>query len=186
LAKVPPRLLRDDFQVHNALPFEKVRSDVSPEIIRLHFQKFVQSDFCSISPHFIFNLDEMRVAASKSCQSQSRKLIVSNTFPRSPVFKGKTDSHFVIALWAMPAAGNVLSAALITTHETGQLHCDPCGYIPNARRYLTPKTLVTSQVFSDYLPIVISPDMAKLRESIDPNASALFRFDGHGFYIRDQ
>jgi transposase len=184
-AKVLPRLLRDDFHVRNAQPLKEARYDVSPEIIRLHFEKLSQTDICNISPHLILNLDETGFGASKSGRTKSRKVIVPSTFLKTPVFKEKTDSHFVTALCAISAAGDMLPPALITKRETEHPDSDQCNYIPNARRYSTPKAFVTRKIFSDYLLTVISPYVTKMRESIGPNAPALILFDGHKSHLSD-
>jgi hypothetical protein len=172
-ANVLPRLLRNDFHVRNAQPLEEARNEVSLEIIPLHFDKWAQTSICSISPHSILNLDETGVGVSKSGRTRSWKLIVSDFFFKTAVFKGKSDSLFVTALCAVFAAGDVLTPALITKRENEHPDSDQWSYIPNARRYTTPKAFMTRQVFSDYLRTVVSPDVAKLREGIAPNARAL-------------
>jgi hypothetical protein len=103
--------------------------------------------------HLILNLDEIGFGALKT-----RLDFCFNT----PVFKGKTDSHFVTALCAVSTTGDVVLPALTTQCETEHPDSGQSSYIPNARRSLTPKGFVTRQIFSDYLLTVVSPSVIKL------------------------
>jgi hypothetical protein len=99
---------------------------------------------------------------SKSGRTKSQKVIVPNAFFKAPVFKEKVDLHLVTALCVISAAGAVLPPAFMTKRATEHPNSDNCGYIPNERRYTTPKAFITHQVFSDYLRSVISLYVTKM------------------------
>jgi hypothetical protein len=184
----PPKLphsFHRDFHVCNAQPLKELHSDVWPEIIRWDCEKLAQIGPCNISSHFIFNLDGTGFGASKSSRAESQKVIVPDVFLKTPIFKGKADLHFVIALCAISAAGEMLVPELITKLETEHPDSVQCGDIPNAPISATPKAFMTPRIVSDYLRIAIPPCVAKFRKLIRSNISTLIPFDGCSPHLSD-
>jgi hypothetical protein len=113
-------------------------------------------------------------------------VIVSNDFLKIPVFNGKVDLHFITALSAISDAGDLLPPGRISERETEHSESVQCCYIPNAPIDTTPKAFLTPLFVSDQLWTNVSPDIAKLRELISPNAPALISFDGHKPHLNNQ
>jgi hypothetical protein len=141
---------------------------------------------CNVSSHFALTLDGTGFSASKFSRTESRKVILPNSFLKAPIFKGKMDLHFVSALCEISASGEVLASGLITTPETEHSDSVQCSYGPNALIGTTPKAFVHRQIVSGHLRTAISPDMAKSRKLTSPNASALIRFDCYISQLSDQ
>jgi hypothetical protein len=184
-AKVIKRLLTDEFTIKNAQPLEEARCTISEEIIQLHFEKLREIAIGEIAPQLILNIDETGFGASKSGRAKSRKVIVPLEFRATPVFRDSADSHFVTALCAISAAGDVLPPALITKRGTEHPDAGECSYIPNTRRHTSPKAFVTREIYADYLRTVISPYIAKWRETLGQDARALILFDGHKAHLSE-
>ena len=141
---------------------------------------------CNVSSHFALNLNGTGFSSSKSSPTESPKLILSNSFLKTPIFKGKVDLHFVRALCEISAAGEVLAPGLMATPETEHSDCVQCSYSPNARIGPTPKAFMHRQIVTGHRLTAILPYMAKFRKSISPNASALIRFDSYISQLSDQ
>jgi hypothetical protein len=86
-----------------------------------HFANLQELEISHISPHFIISLDETGSGASKSGKQKSRKVIIPQSLSKKPVFKETSDSHFITALCAISASGNVLRSSLIVKGQTDHL-----------------------------------------------------------------
>jgi hypothetical protein len=133
--------------VPNEKPLKATRYDIDPDIIHLLFEKVAQAGIWNMFPHLCLNFNKTRFWALKAGRTKCWKLIVPNAFFKTLVFKEKMDSHFVIALCAISAAGHVPPPAFITKHKTQHSDSDRCSYIPNTRRCTTTKAFITRQVF---------------------------------------
>jgi hypothetical protein len=110
---------------------------------------------CNVSSDFALNLDGTGFSGSKSSRTESSKVIMPNSFLKTPIFKGKVDLHFVRALCEISAAGEVLAPGLITTPETEHSDSVQCSYSPNAPIGAIPKAVVRRQIVSGRLRTAI-------------------------------
>jgi UDP-N-acetylmuramyl tripeptide synthase len=153
------RLLGSDFVVRVAQPLEEDRFNVKIEDIVQHFANLEELEMSHISFHII-NLDGTGFGASKSGRQKSRKIIVPQSLSKKPVFKETSHSHFITALCAISASGNVLRSGLIAKRQTDHPDADQCSFLRNVQRYVNPNAFVTSQSLNDYLRNVLSPYIA--------------------------
>jgi hypothetical protein len=111
--RCPARSLGSDFVVRVAQPLEEDRFNVKIEDIVQHFANLEELEISRISPHLMINLGETGFRASKSGRRKSRKVIVPQSLSKRPVSKETSDFHFITALCAISASGNVLRSGLI-------------------------------------------------------------------------
>lgn len=113
-------------------PLKEAPHGIVPDIIRGYLENSAQSGVRNVSPRLMSNLGEIGFDVSKSNQTKSRKVTVSNASLNAAFVKAKMNSHWGTALGAISAAGNVLAAPLIPT--TGTEHPDDgeCRDIPNS------------------------------------------------------
>jgi hypothetical protein len=110
---------------------------------------------------------------------------VPQSLSKKPVFKEMSDSHFMTALCAISASGNVLRSGLMAKRQTDDPDSDQCSFLRNVQRYANPKAFVRGQIFSDYLRNVLSPYIAHWRESVAADARAILVFDGHRAHLAE-
>jgi Asp-tRNA(Asn)/Glu-tRNA(Gln) amidotransferase C subunit len=117
-ARCLTRLLGSDFIVRAARPLEEDTFNVKIEDIVQHFANLEELELSHISPNLIINLDETGFGASKSGRQKSRKGIVPQSLSKKPVFRKTSGSHFIAALCAISASGNVLRSDLLAKRQT--------------------------------------------------------------------
>jgi hypothetical protein len=111
--RCPARSLGSDFVARVAQPLQEDRFNVKIEDIMRHFANHEELEISHISPRLMINLDKSGFGASKSGRQKSCKVIVLQSLSKKPVFKETSDFHFIIALCAISAFGNVLRSSLI-------------------------------------------------------------------------
>jgi transposase len=166
-------LLGSDFTVRVAQPLQEDRFNVKIKDIVQHFANLEELEISHISSHRIANLDETGFGASKSRTQKSRKGIVPQSLSKKLDFKETSDSHFITALCAISASGNLLRSGLIAKGQTDQPDTDQCSFLRNVQRYVSPNAFITRQIFNDYLRNVLSPYLAHWRESVGADARAI-------------
>jgi hypothetical protein len=124
---------RDDFHMCEAQPLKEPHSDIWP---KSSAGVLKNERICNISSHFIFKLNQTGFGASKSSLRRSLCRIRSSRLPFS---RKKADLHFMTALDAVLADGEMLAVELITKLETKHSDFVPWSYIPNRPIYATPK-----------------------------------------------
>jgi hypothetical protein len=153
--------------------------------IEQHFANLEELEISHMSPHLIVNLNETAFGASKSRRKKSHKVIVRPSLSKKPVFTETNDSHFIAALCAICASGHAMKSGLIAKRQTDHPDADQCSLLRNVQRYVSPNAFVTCQIFNDYLRNVLSPYIARWRESVGADTRTILFFDGHRAHLSE-
>jgi hypothetical protein len=178
LPKFITRLIRKEFRIRTAEPFEQDRYRLIPDDIAEHFRQLSSLPISDYDSHLVVNLDETGFGASKSGLSKSAKVVVPVSFQGKPVREKVSESHFVSVLAAITLAGDVLSLGFITKRSTDQPDASKTSYFQYVSRYSSEKAFVTRAISSDYLRMVVLPFIERMRSELgNPRSPAMVIFD---------
>jgi hypothetical protein len=158
---------------------------VKIEDIVQHFANLEELEISRISPRLMINLDGSGFGASKSGRQKSCEVIVPQLLSKKPVFKETSDLHFITALCAISASGNVLISGFVAKRQTDHPDADQCSFLRTFQRYVSPNAFATRQIFNDYLRNILSPYITHWRESIGADTIAILVCDGHRGHLSE-
>ena len=180
------RLLGDEFEKRAAETLEVERSEVTEQDLTRYFDVLRGERLEQIHPDLLINIDETGFGGSRSGRLKPTKVIVPKTIDGRIFVGAEKTGHYISAICAITAGGQLLPPALITKRKTlpDDLWTLPLG--SKTRIYSSEKAFVTRRIFQSYLRDTVIPYIDEVRERIQkPDMKAYLIWDGHSSHYDD-
>ena len=174
------RVMGEAFVVRYAEPLEEERYDVSPEVIEAFLRGLHDERLRNANPTLWYNIDETGFGISKSGRLKRQKVVLPRDMVKGPVYRERTQSHFVSAIACISMTGKVLAPGLITKRGSDHPDASTKSFYSKCRRYTSERAFVTRAIFEDYIKNVLMSDIEHYRSlHPDESKSAVLLMDGH-------
>ena len=99
------RLSAGELTVRTASALEPARYNVTPDVIRQHFDTLERLGIQDFDPRLVINIDETGFGQSKSGRQKPPKVIVPVSFQGSPIYKEQEEKRYVSCIAATTLSG---------------------------------------------------------------------------------
>ena len=173
------RLSAGELTVRTASALETARYNVTPDVIRQHFDTLERLRIQDFDPRLVINIDETGFGQSKSGRQKPQKVIVPVSFQGSPIYKEQEEKRYVSCIAATTLSGTLLTPGLISNRQQEAGDAEKCSFFGKCARYHSTTAFVSRKIFMRYMRKVILPYIESVRRELQKESPALILFDGH-------
>jgi hypothetical protein len=160
---------------------------------RLYTDKFaiiwsigIASD-CPIQPRLIIRQDETGFGGSKGRRRQSQKVVVSGAFKGRTVYQAALESHFKSVIFAIAAAGEVLSPVFISKQGRDHPDAEKVLHFSSVEGYASDKAFIMCRILEHCPRVSLAPELcAETRPELgNETGRGPLLFDRHKAHISE-
>ena len=173
-----------DYTMQTAQQLDQERFEVSSDTLQDFFQKLKNSNFESIPPDLIINIDETGFGGTKRRGNPKITVIVPHEYI-GPVYTCSANTKKLMsAIVSISAFGRILKPGIITDRETEHPDAGECPFYSSIIHYKSPKAFVNTEIFEHYLSLSVIPYIENSRKELNNFTSpAAIRLDGHKSHL---